>query len=572
MRYSANLCSMYNPCFIVPSYNHSAAAVGTMARLSVHGLPLILVDDASDAPNAAILAQVAAENPLVKLVVLPVNLGKGGAVMAGLRAARAAGFSHGMQVDADGQHDLSALKEFFTAGRESPETMVCGYPVYDESIPMGRKLGRYLTHFWVWVETMSFEIKDSMCGFRLYPLEATCALLDEQSLPSRMSFDIEIVVRLHWRGVPMTWRPVRVTYPVDGKSHFKPLLDNVLISWTHTRLACAMPWHLTRRALGLVGAPRRGTHWARAKERGSRWGLAFTSWVHRCFGRWLALPLIPLIVTYFFLTGGTARRATLDYLRRLHQFTEGQSPRPGWWNAYRLFLKFGFSAHDKLTAWLDPWLIDELDFPDIDMMREARANGRGALIIGAHLGNLEMMRAVAARYGFTGFHAVVHFAHAAKFTGTIKEAAPASAQDVIHVSSFGPETAIRLREIIDRGECVVIVGDRTPHSENGQTVSADFLGAPAEFPRGPFVLAAALECPVYLFFCLGHNGGYKIVVEKFADQISLPRAQRAEVLAQLARRYAAKLEQLCVAHPLQWFNFFDFWQPRPTPVSHGPRK
>ena len=87
--------------------------------------------------------------------------------MAGLRAARAAGFSHGMQVDADGQHDLSALKEFFTAGRESPETMVCGYPVYDESIPMGRKLGRYLTHFWVWVETMSFEIKDSMCGFRL---------------------------------------------------------------------------------------------------------------------------------------------------------------------------------------------------------------------------------------------------------------------------------------------------------------------------------------------------------------------------------------------------------------------
>jgi len=562
---------MHNPCFIVPAYNHGAAAVGTLAKLSVFGLPIFLVDDGSTAADAVLLKQIASGNALVRLVVLPVNLGKGGAVMAGLRAAHAAGFTHGMQVDADGQHDLSVLEGFFAAGRESPETMVCGYPVYDESIPAGRKFGRYLTHFWVWIETLSFDIRDSMCGFRLYPLAATCALLDEQPLPSRMNFDIEIMVRLHWRGVPMTWRPVRVTYPVDGRSHFKPLLDNALISWMHTRLVFAMPWNLARRALGLVGGPRPGAHWARAKERGSRWGLAFTSWVHRCFGRWLALPIIPFIVTYFFLTGGTARRATLDYLRRLHAFTGGSSPRPTWFNAYRLFLAFGFSAHDKLTAWLDPRLIAKLDFPDIALLREARESGRGALIIGAHLGNLEMMRAVAARYGFTGFHAVVHFAHAAKFTGTIKEAAPQSARDIIHVSSFGPETAMRLREIVDRGECVVIVGDRTPVSENGQTVTADFLGAPAEFPRGPFILAAALECPVYLFFCVGHAGGYRVIAENFADKVTLPRAQRTAMLTQLARAYAARLEQLCVAHPLQWFNFFDFWQSRPPSAPHGPR-
>lgn len=561
----------FKPCFIVPAYNHSRAAAVTLAKLSAHGLPVVLVDDGSDAENAALLRDLAAAHPLVRLLVLPANLGKGGAVMAGLRSAFAAGFTHGMQVDADGQHDLTVLPAFLAAGQADPAAMVCGYPVYDDTIPLGRKLGRYLTHFWVWVETMSFSIKDSMCGFRLYPLAETCALLETCALPHRMNFDIEILVRLQWRGLPMVWRPVSVTYPADGRSHFKPFLDNVLISWMHTRLVCAMPWNLGRRWLGWTGG-RRHPHWSKVKERGSRWGLAFTSWVHRYLGRWLALPLVPCIVTYFFLTGRAARQATHGYLRRLHRFTEGRSPRPNVWNAYRVFLAFGFAAHDKLTAWLDPRLITRLDFPGIDLMREARESGRGALIIGAHLGNLEMMRAVAARFGFKGFHAVVHFAHAAKFTGVIKDAAPGSAQDLIHVSDFGPETAMRLREIVDRGECVVIVGDRTPITENGQTVTADFLGEPAEFPRGPFVLAAALECPVYLFFCMRHGGGYQVIAEKFADRVSLPRARRAEELATLARRYAQRLEQLCVAHPLQWFNFFDFWNPRHPSTPHEARK
>ncbi len=562
----------FNPCFIVPSYNHSRAARATVGKLSVHGLPIFLIDDGSVPEEAAMLAELAGAESLVRLITLSVNSGKGGAVMAGLRAALAEGFTHGMQVDADGQHDLSVLDGFLEAGRKSPEAMVCGFPVYDESIPLGRKLGRHLTHFWVWVETMSFSVKDSMCGFRLYPLTPTCELLARKELPKRMNFDIEIMVRLRWQGVEMLWRPVRVTYPVDGRSHFRPFQDNVLISWMHTRLVCAMPWNLMRRAMGLTDTPGRGLHWARMKERGSSWGLAFTAWVHRYLGRWLALPIAPLVATYFFLTGRRARQATLDYLRRLRAFAGKGTPEPGWFSAWRLYLTFGFAAHDKMTAWLNPSLLDKIDFPDLELLREARENGRGALIIGAHLGNLEMMRAVAARYGFKGFHAVVHFANAAKFTGTIQKAAPESSKDLIHVSSFGPETAMRLRQIIDRGECVVIVGDRTPASENGQTVVADFLGAPAEFPRGPFILAAALECPVYLFFCVAAGGGYKVYAEKFADKVTIPRASRQEALAGLADRYARRLEQLCVAYPLQWFNFFDFWRIGKQPASHAPKK
>lgn len=561
----------HNPCIVVPAYNHGRAARGTLARLAAFGLPIVLVDDGSGPADAADLRAASAENPLVRLIVHPVNRGKGAAVSTAFAAAWGEGFTHALQVDADGQHDLAVIPRFLEASQAAPEAIVCGYPIYDASVPKVRKLARYLTHFWVWVETLSFEIKDSMCGFRLYPLGPVRALLEEQSLPPRMDFDTEILVRLHWRGLPSRWLPVPVTYPADGRSHFRAFRDNVRISWMHTRLVCAMPWNLVRRRFFRARAAS-GTHWAKAKERGSRWGLAFTCWVHRHFGRWVALVLVPFIVAYFFVTGTAARRASLDYLRRLHRFTGGASPRPTRANAYRQFLGFGLAAHDKLSAWVDPLLISKLDFPGIELLREARENGRGALIVGAHLGNLEMMRAVAARYGFKGFHAVVHFAHVAKFTKTIKDAAPESQQELIHVSDFGPETAMRLREIVDRGECIVIVGDRTPVSENGQTVTADFLGAPAEFPRGPFVLASALECPVYLFFCVRQAGGYKVIIEKFADRITLPRATRAAELGRLARRYAERLEQLCVAHPLQWFNFFDFWHPRTPPASHEARK
>jgi GT2 family glycosyltransferase len=145
----------FNPCFIVPCYNHGRAAAATVARLSSHGLPVFLVDDGSSPEEARLLADIARGAPLVRLITLPVNSGKGGAVMVGLRSAFAAGFTHGMQVDADGQHDLDVLDGFFEAGQKNPDTMVCGYPVYDESIPLGRKLGRHLTHFWVWVETLS---------------------------------------------------------------------------------------------------------------------------------------------------------------------------------------------------------------------------------------------------------------------------------------------------------------------------------------------------------------------------------------------------------------------------------
>ncbi len=187
-------------CIVIPVYNHKDEIGATVASLVLHGLPLFVVDDGSDEATQHVLAALRAQYaPRVVLLRLPVNRGKGAAVMAGLRAARAAGYTHAVQIDADGQHDVADVPRFVEAARAEPAAVIPGRPVYDASAPKSRRYGRYLTHVWVWIETLSFEIRDSMCGFRLYPLDLVCALIDRVALPERMDFDIEILVRLHWQ-------------------------------------------------------------------------------------------------------------------------------------------------------------------------------------------------------------------------------------------------------------------------------------------------------------------------------------------------------------------------------------
>jgi hypothetical protein len=202
------------------------------------------------------LAGIAGLHPgQVTLVTHEVNQGKGGAVMTGFRTAHAMGFSHALQVDADGQHDLGDVARFLDAARAAPEALVAGYPVYDESVPRGRLYGRYATHVWVWINTLSLEIRDSMCGFRVYPLASVMALLGRTRLGLRMNFDIEILVRLHWDGVRFVQLPTKVGYPADGVSHFRLWLDNALISRLHASLFGGM----------LLRAPRLlARRWSRA--------------------------------------------------------------------------------------------------------------------------------------------------------------------------------------------------------------------------------------------------------------------------------------------------------------------
>ena len=224
---------------VIPVYNHGQAVGGVVAKLRSQGLPVLLVDDGSNADTARALDALATQDG-VQLLRLAQNQGKGGAMMTGFRAAAAQGFSHALQIDADGQHDALDVQRFVAAAQARPEAFICGCPLYDASVPKGRLYGRYATHVWVWINTLSFAVRDSMCGFRVYPLAPTLALIERVCIGTRMDFDVEIAVRLVWAGVPVVNMPTRVQYPEDGISHFRVWRDNLRISWMHTRLFFGM--------------------------------------------------------------------------------------------------------------------------------------------------------------------------------------------------------------------------------------------------------------------------------------------------------------------------------------------
>lgn len=232
---------MFEAVVVIPVYNHPATIGDVVAAVRREGLPCILVDDGSEPRCAQVLRSLACQAaPPVHLVRLDRNQGKGAAMVAGFEAAANAGFTHALQIDADGQHDVGDITRFLALAREHPAAVICGCPVYDASVPRGRLYGRYATHVWVWINTLSLDIRDSMCGFRVYPLRSLLPLLARVRIGRRMDFDSDIIVRLHWRGVPVVNVPTRVTYPRDGISHFRMWRDNARISLMHARLFAGM--------------------------------------------------------------------------------------------------------------------------------------------------------------------------------------------------------------------------------------------------------------------------------------------------------------------------------------------
>ena len=226
---------------VIPYYNHPATITAMVEGVLRAGLPCIVVNDGSARESIGVLDSLALQHgALVQVLHLPRNLGKGGAMMAGLREALRQGYSHAVQIDADGQHRCDEIPRFVAAARQASEAMVCGAPAYDASVPKSRLYARYFTHVWVWINTLSLDIQDSMCGLRVYPLAATVALLDQVRLGQRMEFDTEVLVRLHWRGLRVLSLRTPVTYPQDGISHFQLWRDNALISGMHARLFFGM--------------------------------------------------------------------------------------------------------------------------------------------------------------------------------------------------------------------------------------------------------------------------------------------------------------------------------------------
>jgi glycosyltransferase involved in cell wall biosynthesis len=235
---------MFQACVVIPVYNHPDSIVTTCAEIARPQLDIILVDDGCDPHCRQVLIKLAettaSNTATIKLVQLAQNTGKGGAVKAGLKYALQLGYSHALQIDADGQHNADDIPRFLQLAKQYPDHLVAGIPIYDQSVPRLRFYARYLTHFWVWVNTLSLSIGATMCGFRVYPLAPSCELLDQYYFGDRMDFDPEFIVKWFWQSPNIHQLATQIRYPDDGISHFKGGLDNWLISKMHTRLFFGM--------------------------------------------------------------------------------------------------------------------------------------------------------------------------------------------------------------------------------------------------------------------------------------------------------------------------------------------
>ena len=228
-------------CLVIPHFDHLDQFQKILPKLVNEGFPLVVVDDASPEHSfeglTSLLKEFAPDSILVRH---DQNQGKGGAVMTGLAKAQESGFSHALQIDADGQHDIDGIKKLVAQAEIYPDSLVCGRPVFDTSISGLRFYARYITLYLVWLETLSKEIQDALCGLRLYPLQETIILIKAGGIGTRMAFDPELLVRAVWADIPLKYVPVKVIYPEDGKSHFHYLRDNLGIAWMHTRLIAGM--------------------------------------------------------------------------------------------------------------------------------------------------------------------------------------------------------------------------------------------------------------------------------------------------------------------------------------------
>ncbi|HEX7437259.1 MAG TPA: glycosyltransferase family 2 protein, partial [Caldimonas sp.] len=240
-----------------PSYNPGPKVYETVRAARAQWSPVWVVVDGSTDGSAEGLLALPAGDPGLRVLVLPANRGKGAAVLHGFEAARAAGYTHALTMDSDGQHPADLIGAFMAASADRPDAMVLGRPVFDASAPLLRVRGRRISNWWTDLETLGAGIDDSLYGFRVYPIAALIEVMRRQRWMRRFDFDTEAVVRLAWRGVV----PINIAAPVKylsaaegGVSHFRYGRDNLLLTWMHARLMLGfvlrLPLLVARRLAG----------------------------------------------------------------------------------------------------------------------------------------------------------------------------------------------------------------------------------------------------------------------------------------------------------------------------------
>lgn len=302
-------------------------------------------------------------------------------------------------------------------------------------------------------------------------------------------------------------------------------------------------------------------HWSQQNERGHRFFLHCTT----LMVRYLPLPLMraatAVVCAYYYALSLQQRRNIRRYQQRL-QNTYPQAKLPEHLAVYRQFAAFGEAIADRFAVWQRKIRYADLIVDDPDNVygeMDYPADPRGQLLICSHLGNTEVCRALLGNghHGAFKLNVLVHSRHAEQFNQALKEAG-ADDLSIIQVSDLDAATMLDLAARIERGEWLALAADRTP-VRGEKTVPVQFLGHSAEFPQGAWLLAALLKAKTNTVFVVKHNGRYTLKLRKFQDIPNPPRGGRQQAVAQSAQLFADRLAEEAAAAPLQWFNFYDFW-------------
>jgi predicted LPLAT superfamily acyltransferase len=289
--------------------------------------------------------------------------------------------------------------------------------------------------------------------------------------------------------------------------------------------------------------------WLARRERGSRLGIRAMMLATRVLGRRGGRALLRVIMLYFTLFAPAARRAS----RRWYERVTGRS---SFWTAY--LLCFAEVAYDRLFLVRGELDHFEIEHDGTELLREAVSSGRGAILLGAHFGSFEAMRA-AARDASLPINILAHNDNARMIAAFLDEVS--GGQSKVRVIEIDPQARTYILEVqrcIANGELVAVLGDRLGLSDRSATV--EFFGAPARFPTGPYIMASVLRCPVLLVFATYRSPRrYSLYCEQLAERVELPRKTREQATVAYVERYAQRLEHFARAAPDNWFNFFEFW-------------
>lgn len=297
-------------------------------------------------------------------------------------------------------------------------------------------------------------------------------------------------------------------------------------------------------------------HWSRIAESGTVLGMRVLFVIYRFFGRaGFRLVLYP-VMTYYYLTRPIARQASRQYLKRLQQHCASVQENA----SFKHFLTFGEILLDKLLVWLGHIKLTDITFKSDGHFETAMQKKQGGIIVVSHLGNTEVSNALAHQQPDLKLTLLVFTQHAEKFNALMKRVDDQQHIEMYQVTDMSPVFAMLMAERVAAGEYLVIAGDRTPVTGDDRVSFVDFMGHQAAFPQGAFILASLLKCPVFLMFCLKHENFYHIYLERFSEQIKSTRSTRTETLNKIVQRYASRLEFYCAKAPLQWFNFYPFWE------------